>query len=122
MRIGSWNGGDEWPPLVPDAPQREALSRRAGIMPDTGVRDGPGPAKRYFVSHRVRGTRGNYDQALIDSVEVALEAWIACAWRWIICSMKLYDELAFDDVAFAVVDALPVGVGADVIETTEPSA
>ena len=52
--------------------------------------------------------------ALIDSDE-AEDVAMALAWRWIICSMKLYDEVAEDDEAPAV-------LAAEVIDTLEPSA
>jgi hypothetical protein len=51
------------------------------------------------------------DQALSDSVE-ADEACAAFAWLWMICSMKLYDEVALADLLAAAV----------VIVTLEPSA
>ena len=57
------------------------------------------------------------DQTLTESDGVA---WveIAWAWRWIICSMKLYDEIALEDD----VPEDDVLAGADVIETLDPSA
>jgi hypothetical protein len=55
---------------------------------------------------------GSFAQALTES-DAVLEAEIAWAWRWIICSMKLYDDVA-------ALEELPDA--ADVIVTFDPSA
>ena len=45
-------------------------------------------AMRYAHADLIRATYSN-PYALIDTVDVAFEAWIAWVWRWIICSRKL---------------------------------
>ncbi|MDB5502330.1 MAG: hypothetical protein JWR89_2232 [Tardiphaga sp.] len=65
---------------------------------------------------RALTSSGLYVYALIDSAEAEDDVAIALAWRSIICSTKLYDELALDEAMLAVL------VGAEVVETVEPSA
>jgi hypothetical protein len=59
------------------------------------------------------------NQAETDSDAVD-EAEIAWAWRWIICSMKLYEDVAALEEAPEAAEEAPEA--ADVIVTFDPSA
>jgi hypothetical protein len=89
------------PPDIADA-FRAALSK--GTFFNREIRD------RYAYREVAREDSYQPRQALTES-DAPEEAGTACACRWIICSMKLYEDVAELDAA-----------AADVIVTFEPSA